>query len=124
MGSTQPSILRAMQARFKAQVKSYLKAKDDLDRINREIDKGGADQALIHEHQAAFARERVQRGVVRGAAQMCMLLARPAFAKDPDYVHDFEIEYGMPGKRKRPSPGVSPSFSKYMEDNYPTGRVR
>lgn len=123
MGNTQPSILRAMQSRFKAQVKSYLKAKADLDRINEQIEQGGADQGLIAEHHAAYSRERVQRGVVRGAAQQLMLLARPAFAKDPDYVHDFEIDYGMPGKRKRPLPGVSPSFSKYMEDNYPGGRL-
>lgn len=123
MGNTQGSILRAMQSRFKAQVKAYLKTKAELDRINEEIDNGGADSALIAEHAAAYGRERVQRGVVRGAAQQLMLLANPPFAKNPDYVHDFEIDYGMPGKRKRPLPGVSPSFSKYMEDNWPNGRV-
>lgn len=123
MGNTQPSILRAMQSRFKAQVNSYLKAKAELDRINKDIEENGADQASIADQQAAHNRERVQRGVVRGAAQQLMLLARPAFAKDPEHVHDFEIDYGMPGKRKRPAPGVSPSFSKYMEDNYPGGRL-
>lgn len=117
MGNTQPSILRAMQSRFKAQVASYLKAKAELDRVNEQIEEGGADAGLIADHQAAYGRERVQRGVVRGAAQILLLLANPAFAKNPDYVHDLEIDYGMPGKRKRPKPPVSPTLSKFFQDN-------
>ena len=119
MGSTQPSILRAMQSRFKAQVSSYLKAKAELDRIENTIGPEGLfpDDLGPDDLRKAHDRERVQRGVVRGAAQILLLLANPAFAKDPNYVHDLEIDYGMPGKRKRPRPGVSPSISKYFEDN-------
>lgn len=117
MGNAQPSLLRQWQSRFKATVSTYLKAKAELDRINEAIESGGADQALIADHQVARDRERLTRGVVRGGAQMLIILCRPWEWKDPEKIMDLEIDYGMPGKRSRPLPGVSPSVSKWLEDN-------
>jgi hypothetical protein len=117
MGSAQPSLLRLWQSRFKASVASYLKAKAELERINEAIEDGGPDQALIAEHRRAHDRERMLRGVVRGGAQMLIVLVRPWEWKDSEKILDLEIDYGMPGKRSRPLPGVSPSMSKFLEDN-------
>jgi len=117
MGNAQPSLLRQWQSRFKATVAAYLKAKAELDRIEEEIEKGGADSALSVEHDAAVRRERLTRGVVRGGAQMLIILCRPWEWKDQEKILDLEIDYGMPGKRSRPLPGVSPTLSKFLEDN-------
>lgn len=114
---SQPSLLRQWQARFKATVASYLKAKEELDRINAAIDDRGPDSALIIEQQRAHDRERMLRGVVRGGAQMLIILARPWDAKNADAIKDMEIDYGMPGKRSKPRAQVSPAISKYVEDN-------
>lgn len=113
----QPSLLRQWQSRFKATVASYLKAKAELDRINQAINDGGADQALIQEQLAARDRERMLRGVVRGGAQMLIILCNPWSWKNNDAILDLEIDYGMPGKRSKPRPGVSPIISKFFEDN-------
>lgn len=103
----QPSLLRMWQSRFKATVAAYLKAKATLDATPKE------DEAYL----AWRDRERMLRGVVRGGAQMLIILVRPWEAKDNEKILDLEIDYGMPGKRSRPLPGVSPSMSKFLEDN-------
>lgn len=103
MPKAQPSLLRMWQSRFKATVASYLKAKAALD----------ADP----ENQQLRDRERMLRGVVRGGAQMLIIMVRPWEYKDNEKILDLEIDYGMPGKRSRPLPGVSPSMSKFLEDN-------
>jgi hypothetical protein len=115
--AAQPSLLRQWQARFKATVASYLKAKAELDRISAQLEELSPDTALIQEHQAAHDRERMLRGVVRGGAQMLIILARPWDAKNTDAIKDMEIDYGMPGKRSKPRAQVSPAISKYIEDN-------
>jgi hypothetical protein len=101
--AAQPSLLRQWQSRFKATVASYLKAKAELD----------ADP----ENRALRDRERMLRGVVRGGAQMLIILCRPWEWKDNTAILDMEIDYGMPGKRSKPRPGVSPTVSKFLEDN-------
>jgi len=115
--AAQPSLLRQWQSRFKATVAAYLKAKADLDRLDKLLRETSPDTALIQEQQAAFARERMLRGVVRGGAQMLIILVRPWEWKDNAAILDMEIDYGMPGKRSKPRPGVSPSMSKFLEDN-------
>lgn len=112
MPRAQPSLLRQWQARFKATVAQYLKAKAELDEI----------EAARHiysesEWQKARDRERMLRGVVRGGAQMLIILVRPWEWKDNVAILDMEIDYGMPGKRSKPRPGVSPTMSKFLEDN-------
>lgn len=95
------------QSRFKATVASYLKAKEVLD-------------ATPQGHETyidALKRERMLRGVVRGGAQMLIILVRPFEYKDNEKILDMEIDYGMPGERSRPLPGVSPTMSKFLEDN-------
>lgn len=103
----QPSLLRAWQARFKTTVSAYLRAKEEFD-AHPEVDE---EWIRLRE------RERMLRGVVRGGAQMLIILVRPFEAKDNTAIMDLEIDYGMPGKRSRPLPGVSPSMSKFLEDN-------
>lgn len=119
MGNAQPSLLRQWQARFKATVASYLKAKSELDEIYRIIGPNGLypDDLGPDDLQKARDRERMLRGVVRGGAQMLIILVRPWEAKDNVAILDMEIDYGMPGKRSKPRPGVSPSMSKFLEDN-------
>lgn len=102
------------QARFKSTVASYLKAKEALDEYTAaSINDIEADPEYIRLHD----RERMLRGVVRGGAQMLIIMVRPYEAKDNAAILDLEIDYGMPGKRSKPLPGVSPSMSKFLEDN-------
>lgn len=107
MPKAQPSLLRMWQSRFKATVASYLKAKEALD----------AHPFMDEEYQKLRDRERMLRGVVRGGAQMLIIMVRPYEAKDNVKILDLEIDYGMPGQRSRPRPGVSPTMSKFLEDN-------
>lgn len=106
----QPSLLRMWQARFKATVASYLKAYEALESYYPQ----NPDEP---EWLELRERERMLRGVVRGGAQMLIILTRPYEAKDNQAIMDLEIDYGMPGKRSKPLPGVSPSMSKFLEDN-------
>lgn len=108
----QPSLLRQWQARFKSTVAAYLKALEEFERVEAAGHIYGED-----EWQKARDRERMLRGVVRGGAQMLIILAQPWNAKNTDAIRDMEIDYGMPGKRSKPRPGVSPAISKYVEDN-------
>lgn len=112
MPKAQPSLLRQWQSRFKATVAAYLKAKAELDEIE-------ADRHIYagSEWQKARDRERMLRGVVRGGAQMLIILVRPWEWKDNTAILDMEIDYGMPGERSKPRPGVSPTMSKFLEDN-------
>lgn len=119
MGNSQPSLLRQWQSRFKSSVSSYLKAKAELDRIQNIIGPDGLypDDLSPEDLRKAHDRERMLRGVVRGGAQMLIILCRPWEWKDNEKILDLEIDYGMPGKRSRPLPGVSPTLSKFFEDN-------
>lgn len=119
MANSQPSLLRMWQSRFKASVASYLKAKAEVDRIKKIIGPDGLypDDLGPDDLQKAHDRERMLRGVVRGGASMLIILCRPWEAKDNEKIMDLEIDYGMPGKRSRPLPGVSPTMSKFLEDN-------
>lgn len=116
MPKAQPSLLRMWQARFKATVATYLKAKQELDDMAESL---GPYVPLFEDsnYRKLHDRERMLRGVVRGGAQMLIILVRPWEAKDNEKILDLEIDYGMPGKRSRPLPGVSPSMSKFLEDN-------
>lgn len=107
MPRAQPSLLRQWQSRFKATVAAYLKAKAELD----------ATPKGHQEYLKRRDRERMLRGVVRGGAQMLIILCRPWEWKDNVAILDMEIDYGMPGKRSKPRPGVSPTMSKFLEDN-------
>jgi len=114
MGNSQPSLLRMWQSRFKATVASYVKAKAELDATPMPQVTNWAE---LEEYLKRRDRERMIRGVVRGGAQMLIILCRPWEAKDNAAILDLEIDYGMPGKRSKPRPGVSPSMSKFLEDN-------
>jgi len=116
MAKAQPSLLRMWQARFKAQVAAYIKAKEEYDLLE-ERQNDAPDTAGAVDLHAAERKERLLRGVVRGSAQMLIILTNPASAKDMKAVADLEIDYGMPGKRNRPRVGTSPTVSKYLEDN-------
>lgn len=109
-----------MQSRFLAQIKSYKKTKAELDelveRFNENEEPGMAEQI-----ERLKAKERLLRGVVRGAAQMLIIISNPAEAKDNDAINDLEIDSGMPGKRSRPKPGVSPTITNFL-DRY-NGRI-
>lgn len=107
---TQPSLLIQWQSKFKAAVKLYLKAKEDLDTL--------PDTATEDEYAAARDRERLTRGVVRGMAQCLIILSRPWQANDKVAILDLEIDYGMPGERSKPRPGVSPTLSKWFDEYY------
>lgn len=114
MGNSQPSLLRQWQSRFKATVAAYNKAKTDLD--SHPMPKV-LDGPEFEEYLKRRDRERMLRGVVRGGAQMLIILVRPWEWKDNAAILDMEIDYGMPGKRSKPRPGVSPTMSKFLEDN-------
>lgn len=112
----QPSLLRQWQSRFKATVASYLKAKADLDEYRHNVNEGHRHHDE-DEAQQLRDRERMLRGVVRGGAQMLIILTNPWSWKNNEAILDLEIDYGMPGKRSKPRPGVSPTMSKFLEDN-------
>jgi hypothetical protein len=99
-----------MKARMRSSVKQYLAAKNILDTLPDDID----DDEYGKHHD----RERLLRGVVRGTAQMFLVVANPAFASNKDYINDLEIDYGMPGKRSRQKPQVSDTVSKFLDEYY------
>lgn len=107
---TQPSLLVQWQKKFKAAVKLYLQAKHNLDTL--------PDTASDDEYAAARDRERLTRGVVRGMAQCLIILSRPWQADDKVAILDLEIDYGMPGQRSKPRPGISPTISQHFEEYY------
>lgn len=113
--ASRPSLLRQWQSRFKASVSSYLKAKDALDHFTEKAPV--MDLRIDEEYIKLRDRERMLRGVVRGSAQMLIILCRPWEWKNNEAILDLEIDYGMPGKRSRPLPGASPTLSKFFEDN-------
>lgn len=110
MAATQPSILRTMKSRMRSAVKQYVNAKQILDTADDDLD----DDAYGKLHD----RERLLRGVVRGTAQMFLVVANPAFASNKDYINDLEIDYGMPGKRSKPKAQVSDTVSKFLDEYY------
>lgn len=113
MSRAQPSLLRQWQARFKATIAAYVRAKEQLDATEMPDEFGPEFDAYLKLRD----RERMMRGVVRGGAQMLIILSRPWEWKNNEAILDMEIDYGMPGKRSKPRPGVSPLISKYFEDN-------
>jgi hypothetical protein len=107
---TQKSLLAQWQAKFKASVKLYLKTKEYLDTL--------PDTASDDEYADARDKERLTRGMVRGMAQCLIILSRPWEADNKQSIADLEIDYGMPGTRSKPRPGVSPTISKWFEEYY------
>jgi hypothetical protein len=110
MAQTQPSILRTLKARLKNSVVQYNKAKRILDTL--------PDDASDDEYGNAKDRERLLRGVVRGCAQMYIVVANPAEQNSKDAINDLEIDYGMIGKRSKPKPKASDIGSKFLEEYY------
>jgi len=108
--ATQPSLLAQWQRKFKTAVRSYLKAKQYLDTL--------PDTATDDEYADARDKERLLRGIVRGEAQCLIILSRPWQADDKVAIADLEIDYGMPGERSKPRPGVSPTISAWFEEYY------
>lgn len=107
---SQKSLLAQWQTRFKSSVKQYNEA---LDKMNTLAD---SDDGSAYDN--ARDRERLLRGVVRGNAQCLIILCRPWQANDNTEIADLEIDYGMPGKRSKPRPGVSPTISKWFAEWY------
>jgi len=110
MAQMQPSLLRTLQARLKNSVVQYNKAKRILDTLPEDAD----DDA----YGKAKDRERLLRGVVRGCAQMYIVVANPAQQSDKDAINDLEIDYGMIGTRSRPKAQASEITRKFLEDYY------
>jgi hypothetical protein len=110
MASPQPSLLVAWKKRMMSVVRQYLKAKAILDTL--------PDSASDDDYAKARDRERLLRGVVRGSAQMYIILVRPYEADSNDAINDLEIDFGMPGKRSRAKAQVSETVAKFMEDYY------
>lgn len=104
---SQPSLLEMWQTRFKSTVKQYNEALDAMHAVE-----GDGDA-----YDKARDRERLLRGVVRGGAQMLIILARPYEANSTTAIKDLEIDYGVPGERSRPLPGVSPSIAKLFPEH-------
>lgn len=110
----QPSLLELWKRRFRAQVKAYNTAKRILDTLTDDPD---ATKKQIREAQD---KERLARGIVRGGAQMLIILSQPFNINNLDAIKDLEIDYGIPGKRSRELPGTSVSFVKWFESYYGT----
>lgn len=110
MASPQPSLLVAWKKRMMSVVRQYLKAKAILDTL--------PDSASDDDYAKARDRERLLRGVVRGSAQMYIILVRPYEADSNDAINDLEIDFGMPGKRSRAKAQVSETVAKFMEEYY------
>lgn len=116
--NTQPSLLRMMQARFLSQIKAYKKAKAELDALEERADNESVDTALIKEIEAAKHKERLTRGIVRGSAQMLIIVATPHEAKDNNAINDLEIDSGMPGKRSKPRARASEMSKAFLDQYY------
>lgn len=110
MAAVQPSLLTMWQKRMMSVVRQYNKAKGILDTL--------PDSADDDAYAKAKDRERLLRGVVRGSAQMYIILVRPYEADSNDAINDLEIDFGMPGKRSRAKAQVSESVAKFMEEYY------
>lgn len=110
--ATNPSLLELWQRRFRAQVKAYNTAKRNLDTLT---ESGTATKKEIRE---ARDKERLARGIVRGGAQMLMILCQPFNINNLEAIRDLEIDYGIPGERSRPLPGTSVTFLQWFERYY------
>jgi hypothetical protein len=110
MAQTQPSILKVLKARLTNSVKQYNEAKRILDTIPDDAD----DDA----YGKAKDRERLLRGVVRGCAQMYIVVANPAQQNSKDAINDLEIDYGLPGKRSRPRAKASDIGANFLKEYY------
>jgi hypothetical protein len=110
MAAMQPSLLKTLKARLVNSIKQYNQALDILNTLPDDAD----DDA----YGKAKDRERLLRGVVRGSAQMYIVVANPAQQSDKNAINDLEIDYGMPGKRSRPRAKASDIGSKFLEEYY------
>lgn len=110
MAAMQPSLLRTLKARLTNSVKQYNQALRILDTL--------PDTASDDEYGKAKDRERLLRGVVRGCAQMYIVVANPAEQNSKDAINDLEIDYGMPGKRSKPKAQASTIGSKFIAEYY------
>lgn len=114
--NTQPSLLRMMQARFLSQIKTYKQAKADLDEYEAKLDQytpKNEDPKWLKLRD----KERLLRGIVRGSAQMLIIVATPHEAKDNNAINDLEVDSGMPGTRSKPKARAS-EFAKAFLDRY------
>lgn len=111
------SLLRIWQTRFKSQVAAYRKIYVQLEAKRKEMNDVGPDAADIADLQALEQREMYLRGVVRGAAQILIVLTRPYAYKDKDEIRKLELDYGMPGERVVNQVGTR-AAQKWFEDNW------
>ena len=116
-GNTQPSLLRMMQSRFLSQIKQANAAREELEAYESTLDKYTPKNEDPH-WVALRAKERLTRGIVRGSAQMLIIVSNPAEAKDNDAIGDLEYDSGLKGvERSKPRPKAS-EFSKAFLDRY------
>lgn len=117
--NTQPSLLRMMQSRFMSQVKAYNKAKRELDKLQEQADEISPDTAMIKDIEAAERKERLLRGMVRGAAQMLIIVSTPHEAKDNNAINDLEFDSGVLGvKRSKPKAKASDFSHAFLNKYY------
>lgn len=115
--NTQPSLLRMMQARFLSQIKQANTARQELIDYEESLDRHSPKNE-DPTWQKLKAKERLTRGIVRGAAQMLIIVATPHEAKDNNAINDLEYDSGLKGvERSKPKPKAS-DFSKAFLDKY------
>lgn len=113
------SLLRMWQTRFKSQVAAYRKVYAELEAKRKDMNDNGPDNADIADLQALERREVYLRGVVRGAAQVLIILTRPYAYKDKDEIVKLERDYGMPGERGY-NPTGTRNAHEFFEDQWST----
>lgn len=96
------SLDRLMRAKLRGAVKTYIKAKEELDRnpSNKNRDK-----------------ERLLRGIVRGQAMLLLTFFRPSQHSDKEEVIDIEQEHGFPHERDRGFES-SPTLKEFLRNYY------
>lgn len=107
-----PSMLELWKRRFRAQIKAYNTAKRNLDTVLAD------ENATKAQKREAKEKERLARGIVRGGAQMLIIMGQPFNINNQEAIRDLEIDYGIPGERSRPLPGTSVTFLQWFERYY------
>lgn len=109
----QKTLRAILQARFKSQVAAYRKAYAALENPTYEQKTNPTEFHKLKE------KEVYLRGVVRGAAQILIVLTRPTEHKNKEAIRKLELDYGMPGERGIVQTG-SRVMQEFFEDRWST----
>lgn len=121
-GNTQPSLLRMLQSRFLTQIKTYNKAHTELNNLLELMNEDGSTFDRGELYEKLKAKERLTRGIVRGSAQMLIIISNPAQAKDNDAINDLEYDSGLQGiNRSKPKARASDMSKAFLDQYYDRG---